>query len=284
MPADQCSGAVWTVPAFNVCAIAWRLSTLMVIKHGSATLAFMANAVLLPISDMFFDDPAIGTSPPADHATCSPQQHSSDLRVSPCLPLACDGLGLPLVLPAASLTACVAACVRAVGEAAASRVSAYQVAGLVVVSIALLVYGATSPRVSHKRSGHHARRGSRHKRWKYRVRRGGGGARQPRRVGRVNTGGRGAGRGTEGRLLHEDSDGSLGYDAGASDSGVSVGGSSVGRGDSDSDTARAKPDACVNGAGDAHGSSRDAPQAGGGDGDGRSTSVGYGYGAEAVRV
>ena len=63
VPADQCSGAVWTVPAFNLCAIAWRLSTLMVVKHGSATLAFMANAVLLPICDMFFDEPSIGAVP-----------------------------------------------------------------------------------------------------------------------------------------------------------------------------------------------------------------------------
>ena len=68
---EACGNAVWAVPLFNACGIAWRLSTLLVIRHGSATLAFMANALLLPVTDMFFDSSIIGNGHARPRVCCA---------------------------------------------------------------------------------------------------------------------------------------------------------------------------------------------------------------------
>ncbi|XP_065195390.1 crt homolog 2-like [Sycon ciliatum] len=51
---DDCRHAPWLIPLFNLSAVVWMGSTLAVVKHGSATVAFLASAILIPLSDFFF--------------------------------------------------------------------------------------------------------------------------------------------------------------------------------------------------------------------------------------
>ena len=59
LPTDDCAHAPWLIILFTVSAVIWMGSTLAVVKHGSATVAFLASAILIPLCDFFFASHAI---------------------------------------------------------------------------------------------------------------------------------------------------------------------------------------------------------------------------------